>query len=96
LKIPDSVKIGPFTYTVKWHKKIVDNGEDCWGTIKYGAGLINLERGLPEARALTVFFHECIHGLDDLAQIGLSEKQILRLAPALTAFLVDNGLLRDD
>ncbi len=39
-----------------------------------------------------VFWHEVLHGLDEVRRIGLTHGQIDRLGKALAIFAADNGL----
>ncbi len=97
MKIPNSVKIGPYTYTVELHDKVLDDhNEELYGHIIYGPQQIKIQSGLSTERTAAIFFHESLYGLDEVVSIGLSEKQVERLAPALLSFLLDNHLLRDD
>lgn len=94
--VPETLRIGPYTYKVIEHDRLKDeDGTHCWGTIKYADGIINIETGHTPERTLTTLLHEVLHGLDDMADLGLKEKQVTRLAPVLALFLVENGWLKE-
>lgn len=93
--LPETVKIGPYTFKVIAHDDLKDDGTKCWGTIKYADGNINIETGHSDEHTRVTLLHEVLHGIDHAGEIGLKEKQIRRLAPALVAFLMDNGWLKE-
>ena len=93
--LPESVRIGPYTFKVIQHDRLREDGNDCWGTIKYAEGVINIETGHTDEHTRVTLLHEVLHGLDHAGAIGLREKQIRRLAPALMAFLQENGWLKE-
>jgi hypothetical protein len=97
MRLPERVKVGPYEYAVA----LVDearNGEHqlCAGTCDFIAHRIEVHREMPPDRHRETFIHEALHAIDDMQRTGLTEKQVHRLAVGLTAFLVDNGLLRED
>ena len=95
MKIPSSVRIGPYEYAVQFQDKVLgDQNEELYGHIIYGPQQIKIQGGLSAERTAAIFLHEVLHGLDEVANLGLSEKQVTRLAPALLTFLRDNNLLQ--
>jgi hypothetical protein len=98
LSFPNKVKIGPYYFEVDWSASDVRNpksGQKLWGFIGYEKQQILIQDNLPRDRQLCVFFHEVLHGIDDLVHTKLTEPQITRLAPAIVAFLVENKLMAD-
>lgn len=71
-------------------------GREHAGTCDFQQHRIRIKREMPPDRRREVFFHEALHAIDDVLWNGLTEKQITRLARGLTAFLLDNGLLKED
>lgn len=98
MKLPDSVKIGPFAYPIELKEKVVgQNGEDLWGHWhSFPRQYIEIKDGVSAERQLSIFLHEALHGIDESWEVGLKEKQIRRLGIGLTAFLRDNCLLHPD
>lgn len=91
---PQIVQIGPYAYRVIVEKELrTDRGEDLFGEILHEEQVIRVKEGLSPERFLTVLIHEILHGVDELACVGLSEKQVLRIAPMLTHALLACGLL---
>ncbi len=96
MKLPETVRIGPYDYAVQLEEKVLgDQNQELYGHIIYGPQQIKIQSGLSAERTAAIFFHEVLHGIDELLSIGLSEKQVARLAPALLTFLRDNKLLRE-
>ena|SRR5690348_12750085 len=97
MRIPKKVKIGPYNYTVKWVERLQsDDLEACYGLIRKTTQEILLDPSMQPDRAAVVFLHEVLHGLDDLAGLGLTEEQTTRLAPVLYDFLAGHRLLREE
>lgn len=97
MKMPESVKVGPYTYAIERHEKVLnESNEALYGDIAFGPQVIRIRSELSGDRAATILFHEALHGISELVYADLSEKQVLRIVPALYAFLRDNHLLRED
>lgn len=91
MKIPKSVKVGAHRIETvfKAHPKV--GGRECWGTFTASKGLIELQTGLPAGRTQETWVHEILHAIEQDRSIGLSERQVSQLAPAIYTFLKDNG-----
>lgn len=90
--IPDKVKIGFKDYKVnKIDGDVVFNNSICYGAIKYDDGVIDLMNiDLSEDMKKCALIHECLHGIDDLFKIGLTEEQVEQLGKGLYGFIKDN------
>lgn len=98
MKIPESIKVGPFSFAVKYEEDPRnDNDSKLMGQCDYGKQVIkiNTNLGHPDAQ-YTVFLHELLHAIDWTMQAGLKEKQIDRMATGLAMVLKDNNLLREE
>jgi hypothetical protein len=103
VNIPPKVKIGPYVYDIEFIDSPVARKKDYvkTGEIDYDKGIIRIwngkskknPRGNP-SRALAVFFHEALHGLAELAQVDLKEKEVAILGPLLAEFLIANGFVQ--
>ena len=97
MRISETVKVGPFTYTVKFCDILRSNdGQDCYGWTVYHEQHICLWTGAPRQTQETAFIHECLHVIDEVYCLGLEEKQIAVLAPVLLELFRENGLLKDE
>ena len=88
---PKSVKIGYKDYTVAEAPGPLMNNENlCYGYIDYISGEIKIANGHSKDVDDNTFIHECIHGMGDVYDIGLSEAKVAKLAGAFQAFIKDN------
>ena len=97
MKIPAEVKIGPYSIPIK-EVGHIDNGEGAylWGLTKSEDKEILLLRDVREDVKLETFWHEVVHGMDqvwgtlDLVEERYRENIVRRLGISLYQFLVDN------
>ncbi len=96
MKIPDKVRVGPYDYRVTQHKVVMsdDNHKLC-GQCDYEQQIIRVGKGMAAQTQETTLLHECFHAMNELYQLGLKERQIAVLAPAMLSFLRDNDLLKE-
>lgn len=95
MRIPESVKIGPFTYTVEWVDDLTDDADrnrKLYGQCHYGQQKIRLSKAVNPDSNTATFLHELMHAIDFVMQIGLKEKQVDRIATGLAMVLLDNNL----
>lgn len=92
MKIPDKVKIGFKDYTVnRIDGPVISDNCVCYGDVTYDTGIIRLQdTGLSEDMKQCVFIHECIHAIDDMLKINLSEEQVKELSKGLYSLVKDN------
>ena len=64
MKIPDKVKIGPYTYSVELTDgPIIVGGRECNGSIEYENLKIRILNKSAEQIQITTFLHEVYHGI---------------------------------
>jgi ferredoxin len=91
LNIPDKVKIGYKDFKVNMvEDHVIDEGMICYGNIEYDKGNINISTLHSEDQQKCIFIHECLHGIDDVFEIGLDEAQVRKIAKGICAFIRDN------
>lgn len=90
--IPNKVKIGFKDYRVdKIDGPVISDNLVCYGDITYDTGVIRLQNAnLSEDMKECCLIHECVHGIDDLFKIGLTEEQVEQLSKGLYGFIKDN------
>lgn len=89
--IPDNVKIGYKDYKVTMvDGHVIDDNKVCYGCIEYNDSNINISKQYSIDQQKCTFLHECIHGIDDVVEIGLDEDQVRQLAKGLYQFIKDN------
>lgn len=93
IDLPDSVAIGPFRYRVQVEPEPFPDDRKAsvlCGEADHNKGLIRVLQATPD-RMFVTYWHEVLHGIDDVAGTELSEDQVNRLAPLLASVLLDNG-----
>lgn len=89
--IPEKVKIGYKDYKVNMKDgNVIDDNALCYGNIEYDKGNINLSKLYTADQQKCTLIHECIHGIDDIFDIDLSEEQIEKLGKGVYGFIKDN------
>ena len=97
MKLPDSVKVGPYTYTVTVVPDLAmfaDKNETVEGRIHFPNRTIEIRDG--NALPIKTLIHEAIHAIENAYAFELKEQNVIRLANGLYEFLVSNDLLRRD
>lgn len=91
MNIPDKVKIGYKDYKVNMHDgNLVDDNQVCYGTIEYDSEIINISNLYSDNSKKCTLIHECVHGIDEFLDIGLSEEQVTKLGKGIYDFIRDN------
>ncbi len=97
MKIPASVKIGPYTYAVVYEEQIrADNDSRLKGQADHMALTIRLAAGMAREHTEETFLHELLHCIECVYEMRLKEREIGLFSVGLLAALRDNGLLRED
>lgn len=97
MNIPNKVKIGYKDYTVnKVDGEVTEGNTVCYGVIHYDDGIIDISKKYSEDQQKCALIHECIHGIDDVFDIGLSEKQTEKMGKGLYGFMKDNPNIFND
>jgi hypothetical protein len=91
MNIPDKVKIGYKDFKInKVDGEVIEDDEICYGVIYNDKGFINISGKYSEDLQKCTVIHECIHGIDNVFDIGLKEEQVEKLAKGLYGFIKDN------
>lgn len=93
MKIPDKIRIDGENWEIIKNKNLLRN-ESLRGRITYLTRIIELEANSP--RIAPSLLHECIHAVDNNANLDLTEEQVKRLAHGIYAIIVDNNLNFND
>lgn len=86
----EEVKVGYKHYKVKEEQNLHEDGAELQGQIRYLEQEIALREDMTEESKEATLMHECLHALDEMYGIGLSEEQVERLGNALYMFIGDN------
>lgn len=86
----EEVKVGFKNYKVKEEQNLHESEVELQGEIRYLEQEIALREDITEEAKEATLMHECLHALDEMYKIELSEEQIERLGNALYMFIEDN------
>jgi FKBP-type peptidyl-prolyl cis-trans isomerase 2 len=96
VRIPEKVKIGPYVYRITQHKVVLsDENHRLAGQCDYEQQIIRIGKNMARETTEVTFFHESFHAMNDVYQLGLKERQIAVLAPAVLSLLRENDLLKE-
>ena len=91
MMIPKSVDLLFKTYAIGYESGMRnEKGEMLYGQIDYIEQTITLNKAAKDEQAEATLIHEIIHGLDELYNIGLKEKQVEKLGNAFYMLIRDN------
>lgn len=90
MRVPKTVRVAGYDITVKYKQDLKLQGDDCWGTYDPHANTICLRKGMEKNRKAEIILHECIHAIDSIHLLGLSEKAVRVLAIELIALVKNN------
>ena len=86
VKIPSSIKLGAYTYTLSLQENYKLN-RGTWATTNHTLSEITIESALsPSERDLTLL-HECLHIISEIYRLNLDEDNIERLQNGLGELL---------
>jgi len=90
--LPKEIKIGPYTYRVESVPEgIVEDSQELYGHISFGQDVIQITTKFTTERVVTTLLHEVLHGLSELFDLNLKERQVACLAAGLMMVITDNG-----
>ena len=95
MKIPKKVKIGQFTYQVKFISDELrdDDGHRLFGQSRHATKEIILDKNAGQTQVEETFIHEVIHCLDAVYKFSdkdISELIIERMGTSLHQFILQN------
>jgi len=91
VNITEKVKIGFKDYKViQAPGPLVNDNSLVYGYIEYDNGEIHIANDHSIDTDNNTFVHECLHGIDDVVGIGLTEEQVNKLAGGVYAWIKDN------
>lgn len=87
MKLPKKVNISGYDITIKYAKKVVVNGDECYGVYDSSSKEIILSKGMSDARKREIFLHEFLHAIEDIYRIDITEDNISCFALGLSQLL---------
>lgn len=92
MSVPKKLTIAGHQVTVKHKKGLVLNNQQCWGVYDDEKHEIYLRTGMDKTRKSEILLHECIHAIDHIHVLGLSEKAVKILGVEILALLKNNKI----
>ena len=86
----EEVKVGYKYYIVNEEQNLHESETELQGQIRFFEQEIALREDISEEAKEATLMHECLHALDEMYGIELSEEQVERLGNALYMFIEDN------
>lgn len=88
LNIPHKVKVAPKEFfEILWSDCLADTqGKKIYGRTEFDPKQIIINVDQADKDAVLTYFHEFIHALDDQHEIGLTEKQVIKLEKCFPYF----------
>lgn len=93
MKIPEKVKILYKEYSVSEIDNLHNEYGDLYGEIRYLPEKISLNAISSNEQKKATLIHEIVHGMDEMYNIGLKEKQVEKLGNAFYMLIQDNPQL---
>lgn len=88
MRLPKQVVIAGHVIKVKYRRGVMP----CWGTYDDTKRTIELQSGMDSSRKAEIFLHECIHAIEHIHVLNLSEKAIKILGVEIIAMLRNNRI----
>lgn len=88
--VPEKVKILYKEYGIELREGLHDENGELYGHINYLSQKIYLNEEASEEQKKATLMHEIVHGLDEMYDIGLEEKEVEKLGTALYMLLKEN------
>ena len=91
MKLPKRIKVGPFSYRVKFSSNIHDgDGRQLAGQIRYHSLIIDIDPNGKNQRLRETLMHEAIHAVTHDRKLDLDESFVHSFSLGMSALLVDN------
>ena len=72
---------------------LIMGGDLCYGKIQHDERKIFINSSYDAAQKITTLIHEAIHGIEDLMNLELEEKQVSAMANGIATLIADNPQL---
>jgi Zn-dependent peptidase ImmA (M78 family) len=92
MKIPKKINLCGHTYEVIYKKQILMDGRECYGLCDIDKHVIYLKTGMAETQRMDVLLHECIHAIEGIFGLNLTETAVNNLAIGLLSLIRENKL----
>lgn len=92
MRIPKLVSICGQQFTVTYKKNLVVDGDKLLGCCDVNECKIILKQGMSEEKKKEVFFHECVHAIEENLNMNLGENKVNLLGIHILSLITNNNL----
>ena len=92
MKIPKKIRICGQDFSVFYKDVLFVDNQDLLGYCDVNKCEIYLKKGMRKEKRIEVFFHECIHAIDENMNLHLGENKVNHLTIHILSLIVNNGL----
>ena len=92
MRLPKKMNLNGYDLKINHAKKVIVNGDPCFGVYDPGHKTISLQKGMSPTQKKEVFLHEYIHFLEDIYRIKISEESVAFLSLGILKLLLDKGI----
>lgn len=92
MRLPKQVVIAGHNIQIKYGRGLKLNGKECWGIYNDSKKTIFLRSGMDKSRKAEIFLHECIHAIDDIHVLNLTEKAVKILGVEISGLIRNNKI----
>ena len=90
MRLPKKLVIAGHVIKIKYARGLVNGEHDCWGVYNDTTHTIYLKTGMDRTRKEEILLHECIHAIEHIHALSISEKAVKILAIEILGMLRNN------
>lgn len=94
--IPSRIKIGKSVYQILWVDEFPKDKRQLGETNFHGDKRIIIKLGQSNKEAVHTYWHEVLHAISEEFDVGLTEKQVLRLEKSLSSVIKSDNLFKKE
>lgn len=92
MRTPKKITICGHEVSIVYKEGLVCDGKQVWGIYDDSKHAIYLRTGMDRTRKQEILLHECIHAIDHIHVLGLSEKSVKILGIEILALIRNNNI----
>ena len=92
MKLPKILNICGHQFKIVYKKGLVHNQAPCWGMCDTEKQIIYLVYGMSPTKKMEIFLHECLHAIETIYNLNLSEIAVKQLSLGILSAIRDNKI----
>ena len=92
MRLPKHLSISGYTLNIIYKKKVVVDGDECFGVYDTSDKTIYLVKGMAPIRKKEIFLHEFIHFLEDIYRLDIQEECVSGIAMGILQLMTNPKL----